>query len=139
MRWVMYCMAISLMLQCVYQEAESKDAAKQTLVVQCRARQTGLNGARNACKATPGQIRAPMGYVLAENTLARKVLSHRGTGKGCWYEFSEYVAIVPGIEQPTVLTVKANARSPRRPLSGAGWINCEFTIDMVKLPSPPSK
>ena len=112
--------------------AAEAQGTSQSVSVECTTDATGLDGVRHDCNATPSVIRAPANFVFNQNTAKGGETSGNGDDHVCGLNFSDQIEVIPGtgITQPATTT--AHARSPSGHASGRGWVNCTYTIELVK-------
>ena len=114
--------------------ADSHETA-QELSTQCTTKGTGGDGVRHWCDAPPDMLRAPAGHVLVEHSLRGGKVRGNGSVSRCFFDFGDFVEVIPGtgIMQPTSLKIYGHARSPGGRWSGRGWVECRYSVKMVRL------
>ena len=112
----------------------SQDIRDQTVVANCSTRPTEWNGKRHACDSQWSEAVAPTGYVFSEATLRGGAWSYQGSEHGCLVEWDRRVEVIPGthIYQPTVLRVRAHARSMKGHGKPRGWAECKYTVSLTR-------
>ena len=123
-----------LVLLGVSTNAQAQAPVEQTLWAECLTRETGGDGVRHRCYSGWESIEAPEGYVLGQNSLEGGVKYRRGSENSCSVEWDDFVEVLPGIEQPKTLRIRAYARGPKGHFSGTGKTNCGYTVMMVPVP-----
>ncbi|KWV55161.1 hypothetical protein AS026_37960 [Rhizobium altiplani] len=114
------------------------NAAPQDVAVtaQCTTDATGLDGRRKACDSEWQRVQAPAGYVLAKETTKGGLVSANGSETECRVQFGDAIEVIPGLPQPTNISLQAHARSPNGHATGRGWATCKYSVRMVPLPKP---
>lgn len=107
----------------------------QELTTQCTTKATGIDGVRHWCDAAPDLLRAPTGHVLVERSLRGGEVRGNGSVSDCFADFADFVEVIPdtGIMQPTTLKIYGHARGPGGYSSGRGWVECRYTVTVVRL------
>ena len=110
-------------------------STSQKITAECTTKATGMDGKRHGCSSKWSIITAPTGFVFAKDTFKGGKVSKSGSEHSCQTVWEGDREVVPGVKQPTVLKIRAKARSPKGYNSGRGWVNCEFSVQLVRLPN----
>ena len=106
---------------------------EQVIAAECTSKGTEIGGARNTCFSHVSVLHAPAGFVFSKDSISGGFTSRKGSEYSCYIKWDDWRDVVPGIAQPTTVTLQAHARSPRHHRGSRGWAKCRYTISLVRL------
>ena len=111
-------------------------AARQEIAATCTTAPTGTEGVRYRCASEPVRIQAPPGHVFLPDSLQGGEVSASGSEHACTLSWEDAVTVDArtGARQPTAMVLKATARGPQEKLAGRGWVNCKYSVEVMRLP-----
>jgi hypothetical protein len=110
-------------------------AARQEIAATCTTESTGTDGIRHRCNSESVKQHAPAGFVFEADTLDGGKVSSSGSDHACNASWDDFVVDTKtGRKLPTTVVLSAYARGPQEKLAGRGWVNCRYSVEVVKYP-----
>lgn len=104
------------------------------LFAECTTRDTGVDAAQSECVSDADEAVAPENFYFVETESVVRRLSGGGEAPECAFEFDGLVEVVPiaGITRPTIVRLRAKARSYEGVGAGRGWASCQGDFVAVR-------